>query len=150
MSEEGAHCTQFIVWDDYDCWTPCRCPACGGFLPRDFPIGNQFQCRKCGQVLETMPNSDPDLEDDEQDDDMEHSGRICAVPDYAIKIEVIDFKELRKQRKGKRKKKTNKWALGIGFSRKVWIKDGIEFIEIEGETIPLDDPRINRIVEFIK
>jgi len=147
MSEERpTFCTSFIANEDWD-WIPCRCPACNGFLPRDFPLHGQFQCKKCSSVLECMPNSDPDLEDDEQDDDMEFGGRICLVPEGSITMEVVDYKERRKKRGRVRKHKTNKWATVLGFTRRVWSRNGVEFIEVNGESIPLTDKRVLMVNE---
>lgn len=123
----------------------CTCPKCKGFLPYDFPIGKQFQCRKCGAVLETISHNPYLDEDDEEEDtskDYEYGGKICLVPEYAIKIEVIDYKELQKHNPKRPKKKTGRWAMGNGFSRMIWVRNGIEFIEIGHEVLQIADPRI--------
>lgn len=85
-------CTTFIN-DDYEDRpvheTLCRCPKCKGFLPRNFPLGKQFRCKKCGIILETIPSNPYADEDDIEDDsdDYEYGGKICIVPDYTIKGE---------------------------------------------------------------
>ena len=140
LSEQKA-CTNFTIID-YDDWDPCRCPECKGFLPKDFPIGGQFLCRKCGSVLETLPSPVDDSDEDE-DSDMEFGGIICKVPDYAIKIST----ELSPKALRHRKKKTNKWAMGVGFARRVWKDKGGEFVEVYPERIELDDSRILQVVE---
>jgi len=103
MSREN--CTGFMMGDGYDEWHPCHCPKCGAFLPQHFPTnGTAFKCKKCGSVLETIPNmqdaaEDGLLEDLKEDikegewnqDDIDeavyesYGGRICLVPDYAVK-----------------------------------------------------------------
>ena len=100
-------CSGFMVGDSFDEWTPCHCPKCGGFLPQYFPTdGSQFKCKKCGAILETIPNMQDavengmledlkeDIEEGEwnQDDIDEavmegYGGKICLVPDYAVKKE---------------------------------------------------------------
>ena len=137
-------CTIFVSDESYgDVWTPCLCPICRGFLPKDFPIGRQFQCRKCGAVLETLPTSDPDLNDDEQDDEMEFGGMICKVPDYSVKIAIRKYPRPARIRKHR----TDRWALGIGFSRLVWKDKNGEFILMDGERISLEDPRILKFTD---
>lgn len=136
-------CTLFASGDCYEEWIPCRCPNCKGFLPGHFPLSGQFQCKKCGAVLETLPNSDPDLDEDEQDSDMEFGGMICKVPDYAVKIEIKKYPRPPRIRKHR----TDRWALGIGFSRLVWKDREGKFITIAGERIYLDDPRILKITD---
>lgn len=129
-------CTSYVVID-YDDYVPCRCPQCKGFLPRDFPTDGQFLCRKCGAVLEVLP------EEDEEFDEEEWGGKICLVPDYAVNIST----ELPPKPKREIRKKTNRWALGAGFSRRVWRYRNEEFIMIDGERIELDDPRIVNVIE---
>jgi hypothetical protein len=113
-------------------------------------------------VLETVLDIDPDEEREyyEQFDDgilyqlgLEqiplfdpsegdwYNGRICLVPEYAVRIEVVDYKELRKGRP-KRKKKTEKMAYGLNFARRVWRDDKGEFIDLLGERIALDNPMV--------
>ena len=138
-----SQCTEFGA-GDYDEYTLlCRCPNCKGFLPRDFPIGKQFQCRKCGAILETIPSpiDDPDIE---EDIDYEFGGRICLVPGYAVKISTtLPPKPMRQ-----RKRKTNLWAMGAGFSRRVWEdREGKQFIEVGPERMELGDPRILQVTE---
>jgi len=144
-----AQCSLFVTESEDN--RPCTCPKCKGFLPRDFPIAKQFQCRKCGSVLETIPHN-PYADEDDQDDlteDYEYGGKICIVPEYAVKIPIINYIDLRKQNPNRPKKKTGKWALGEGFSRMIWIRNGIEFIEIGYETLQIADPRILMIKEGI-
>jgi len=144
-------CSLFVTESESD--RLCTCPKCKGYLSRDFPIGKQFQCRKCGAVLETIPHNPYADEDDDLEDtseDYEYGGKICLVPEFAIKIEVIDFKELRKQNPNRPKKKTGKWALGEGFSRMIWVRNGIEFIEIGHEVLQIADPRILMIQDESK
>jgi len=140
-------CTDFVMeGDELDL---CRCPACSGFLPRHFPIGGQFQCKRCGAVLETLP-SPVDDPDEEEDSDMEFGGRICEVPDYAVKILVVPYPRPREPRRHK----TNKWAIGEKFIRRVWKDVKGEFITIAAPgsryRVALDDPRILRITEGAK
>lgn len=133
-------CTLFCV-GDCENMDLCRCPSCNGYLPRDFPIGRQFQCKRCGAVLETLPDYDEDLDDDEQDHEMEFGGKICVVPDYAVKIETVDFKELRKSKPPK-PVKTNKIAYSKrnSFQRVVWRdSQGREYIVANGIKILLED-----------
>ena len=61
----------------------CRCPKCKGWLPQNFPIGKPFTCKKCGAILETIPDT-TDLEEEEKDltDDEvyeSHGGKICLI-----------------------------------------------------------------------
>lgn len=136
-------CTNFTTID-YNDWTPCRCPACKGFLPKDFPMGKQFLCKKCGAVLETLPTipEDPDMD---EDTDYEWGGRICLVPEVAVKIST----ELPPRQPRHRKKKTNKWAMGIGFARRIWKDKAGEFVEVGPERIELNDSRILQVVEDV-
>ena len=138
-----SQCTEFMVGDYDEASTLCRCPHCQGYLPRDFPIGKQFLCRRCGAVLETIPSpiDDPDIE---EDTDYEFGGRICLVPGYAVKIDTT----LPPKPRHMRKRKTNLWAMGAGFSRRVWEdRDGKQFIEIGPERIELEDPKILQVTE---
>ncbi len=136
-------CTEFVCNGSMseDDWVPCRCPKCNGFLPRDFSLGKQFQCRRCGAVLETLPSLvgkmglDPETEGDP---DMEWGGRICFVPGYAVKIETEKFPRPPRDRKHF----TDRWARGDGFSRRVWRDKKGEFINVAGERLELTDPRI--------
>ena len=136
-------CTEFEVGDYDEGYPLCRCPHCKGYLPRDFPQGKQFLCRRCGAVLETIPSpiDDPDIE---EDTDYEFGGRICLVPDYAVKIDATLPPKPQRQRK----RKTLLWAMGVGFSRRVWEdREGRRFIEIGPERIELGDPRILQTAE---
>lgn len=124
-------------------WTPCHCPKCGGFLPGDlcgYPLeeGKQFQCKRCNAVLELIFNK----EDEDEEYTYTGSGRICLVPPDAIKIQVVDYKALREQKPRNSIQATTKWALGVGFSRRVWRNRDQEYITVDGEQINLDDPRI--------
>lgn len=139
-----SECTEFVVIDCDD-WVPCRCPSCKGFLTRDFPLGKQFQCKKCGSILETLP-ARPDDPDEEEDTDMEWGGRICKVPHYAVKIEVKKYPRAPRNRKHR----TRKWALGEKFSRRVWKDKNGNFINVNGERIELTDSRILKIHEGLK
>lgn len=138
----GEACTRFVTWYDEDDLRRCRCPACKGFLPRGFPLSLQFQCRKCGAVLETLPSivEDPD---DEEDRDYEFGGRICLVPSDCVTIQVVPVERVRRVRT----RKTNKWAMGDGFARRVWIDKQGDHINIDGERIEITDPRIKMITE---
>ena len=114
MSKPGDNCTIFMIgdeWEEYgDVWkTLCRCPKCGGFLPRSFPTnGSQFKCKKCGSALETIPDMQTAVEDGMIEDlkaDIEESewsqedideavyesygGKICLVPEYAVKKDDV-------------------------------------------------------------
>lgn len=143
MSEPERQCTIFVSNEGYapDEVGLCHCPKCKGYLPSDFAIGRQFQCKKCGAVLETLPTSDPDLADDEQDEEMEFGGMICVVPDYAVKIELKPYPRPRRVRRHR----TDRMARGLGFYRRVWKNVNGEFVIYEGERIPIDDPRILEI-----
>lgn len=107
MSKDN--CTDFVwgdgaEWDDDDPDSYCKCPECGGNLPREFPLSLQFKCGTCGVVLETIPNMQiatedgmiEDLKEDIEEGDWDqdeidevvyesYGGRICLVPDYAVK-----------------------------------------------------------------
>ncbi len=72
-------CNLFYIWaDDPADIALIHCPGCGGFLPSDFPTYRQFKCRKCGRTLECLPT-------DDEDQDMEFGGKLCLVPEYAVK-----------------------------------------------------------------
>ncbi len=152
-------CTQFMFDGDPEEWRPCTCPVCKGFLPAHFPLDRQFLCNKCGAVLKTYPSLDEYMSWDQFLFDVQEDrwgGRICLVPELAIKISV-EMPPPRSPRR--RRKKTEKWAWGgglfgpqekagnySGFSRRVWRdKDG-EFIEVEGERLDITDSRIHLIV----
>ena len=99
-------CTQFTFDGDFDEWRPCTCPVCKGFLPANLPLDRQFLCRKCGAVLKTYPPLDEYMSwnqflFDAQDD--RWGGRICLVPELAIKISTMLPPRREKRR---RKKKT--------------------------------------------
>lgn len=64
-----------------------HCPKCDKPLGREFRYGRQFICHNCGAVLETMPSKVED-QDEEEDTDYEFGGRLCLVPEYAVKPEV--------------------------------------------------------------
>lgn len=143
---ETKQCAPFGMWDyePDEVWESLmRCPACKGFLSRYFPIDKQFQCKRCGAVLETIPGNE---EGDGKD--YEYGGRLCVVPDYAVKILVVGYPIKRVKRV---KKKTNLRAMGHTWTRRVWEDEkGDQFIEIGRETsIPLSDPRILRTVEDV-
>jgi len=70
-------CKPFWIIDDDEDFALSHCPGCGGFLPKDWPIHIQFNCKKCGKTLEALPN-------DDDDQDMEFSGKLCIVPEYAV------------------------------------------------------------------
>ncbi len=164
VADRGEYCTRFVE-GECDEWCPCRCPECGGYLPGDFIVdeGVQFQCHSCGAVLEIIYDPpDPELVEIWKE---EHSGilyemgflpvpeykasfspggRICVVPNYAVKIERVDYKALRKDRPP-RKHATEMWALGLGFSRRVWRDKNGEFITINGERLNIGDNRISVI-----
>ena len=132
----GQQCSLFGEGCDMEDWTPCHCPKCGGFLPADlcgYPLeeGKQFQCKRCNAVLELIFNEETG-----------ETGRICLVPPDAIKISVTDYKALREQNPRNSIQATTKWALGVGFSRRVWRNGDQEYITVDGEQINLDDPRI--------
>jgi len=139
----GETCTTFIVVEYGEEWSPCRCPACKAFLPRDFPLGAQFQCRRCGAVLETLPSPTEDP-DDPEDIDYEFGGRICVVPKDCITIEVEPITRLAQPRRHA----TNKVAVTLlGFERRVWVDSDGEFIKINGVRINLGDPLISEVFE---
>ena len=69
-----------------------RCPNCKGWLPRNFPIGESFICKKCKATLETLPsipetwtNREGKKETQEEDSDYEFGGRLCVVPEDLVK-----------------------------------------------------------------
>jgi len=142
------NCAVFITddWEPEEDWMKLmRCPACKGWLPSDWPIGVQFQCKKCGAVLETLPTIPEDAEDEEEDTDYEWGGNLCVVPDVAVKIIKVDYpiKRIKKM-----KKKTSLRAMGRTWTRRVWEDEEGRYVEIWPlGRITLDDPRILRIVE---
>ena len=73
-----SECIPFWMIEDDNDWTPAHCPGCGGFLLKHFPTDRQFKCRKCGRTLEALPTED-------EDQDMAFGGKLCIVPEYAIK-----------------------------------------------------------------
>ena len=103
---KGENCTAFGAYESWDYFEElkpherfCRCPKCKGFLPQSFPIGKPFTCKKCGSVLETIPNYEDakdadwledmkedfkDLTPKEVDEEVyeNYGGKICLVPDY--------------------------------------------------------------------
>jgi len=129
--ETMSKCTEYTT--DWNCDEDpplCRCPNCQGFLPRDFPFDKQFLCRKCGAVLEAIEG------------EYKGEGQICPVPKYAVKIST----ELPPRQRRERKKKTELWAMGRGFSRRVWEDKKGRFIEIESDRLELSDRRILKVV----
>ena len=155
----GEMCTKFTYDGDPDDWKPCRCPRCQAFLPAHFPLDRQFLCRRCGAVLKTYPSLDEYMSWDqflfEEARWMARwGGRICIVPELAIKIST----ELPPRRPRRRKKKVEKWAHGaglfgpqepgnyIGFTRRVWKDKEGEFIEVDGERLEISDARIQMVV----
>ncbi len=70
-----SNCNPFWMIEDT---ANSHCPGCGGFLPRNWPTHKQFKCNKCGKTLEALPT-------DNEDQDMEFGGKLCIVPEYAIK-----------------------------------------------------------------
>ncbi len=149
-------CAPFTTddWDPRETWmSMMRCPNCKGWLPRDWPIGTQFLCMKCGAVLETLPsipdtwiNKDGVEITDEEDTDLEFGGRLCVVPTVAIKIST----ELPPKRVRLRKDKTNFRAIGRIWVRRVWEDDEGRFIEIGNERLLLTDPRILKLEEDLE
>ncbi len=98
MVDNNRKCTSFTT-DDYDTnasWEMLmRCPHCKGWLPQDFPLAMQFKCKKCGKTLETLPsipdtwtNIKGETETVPEDLDYEWGGRLCVVPDVAIRKEA--------------------------------------------------------------
>lgn len=71
-------CVPFWIIEDDEPNERSHCPGCGGFLPRNWPSYKQFECEKCGRTLEAFPV-------DDEDQDMEFSGKLCVVPDFAVK-----------------------------------------------------------------
>lgn len=139
----STNCSEFITDGDTDDLDLCRCPKCKGFLPRNFPLGGQFLCKKCGTVLETIPSNVEDP-DEEEGSDYEFGGRICLVPDYAVKID----RTLPPKVKTPVKKKTSLRAVGRAFFRRVWEDgDGKRYVEFYPDKVELTDPRILKIIE---
>lgn len=155
-----SNCSDFVYGDyDHDEMSLCKCPKCGGFLTRTFPTteGVQWQCKKCGGVLEVLLDApDPDEVQDYEDymkttgilymlgleevpafdpsDSECLAGRICLVPEYAVKIPVVDYVEIRKNRPPKAKF-TGEKVYGDTFTRSVRRDKGGEFIQILGQQI---------------
>lgn len=152
-------CSDFeIEGGDPDTWSPCHCPKCGAYLPRDFPLGEQFVCKKCGTVLETIPRKLDDLEDPDEyikpskGEEYLYGGRICIVPAYAVEIDATLPPKVKKPVK----RKTNLWALcREGFRRVFEDQDGKRFIELyekatdsfEKVKVELTDARILKLIE---
>ena len=94
MKDKEPQCSPYVMSDDYDARDlkempeadMCKCPKCDRGIPPDFSESVQFKCAHCGAVLEAIPEFDPD-EDPEEPmyDEWNHPGKICIVPDYAIK-----------------------------------------------------------------
>ena len=147
MSEKT--CSVFMTddWDPEENWMKLmRCPGCKRWLPSDWPIGKQFQCKACGAVLETLPTI-PEYED-EEDTDYELGGMLCIVPDVAVKIIKVAYPIKRVK---KMKVKTNLRAMGRTWTRRVWEDEEGRYIEIWPlGRIALDDPKVLRIVEDAK
>ncbi|MCK4266696.1 MAG: hypothetical protein KAX31_05400 [Thermoplasmata archaeon] len=152
----GEMCTQF-TFEDPDDHRPCRCPRCQGFLPAHFPLDRQFLCRKCGAVLKTYPSLEEYMSWDQFLFDVQEDrwgGRICIVPELAVKISTVLPPRIPKRRR----KKMEKWAHGgglfgpqepgsyIGFTRRVWVDKEGEFIEVDGERLEIADARIHMVV----
>lgn len=78
---------------------------------------------------------------------MEFGGMICEVPEYAVKILVVQYPKPRSPRRHK----TNKWAVGEKFIRRIWKDVNGEFITIAAPgsryRVTLDDPRVLRVFE---
>jgi hypothetical protein len=174
----GAFCSDFM-WGDYeqgDKVRLCQCPSCGGFLPRDFNTteGTQWQCKNCGTVLETIKNPPEDYEVEAHIDWYTHnmgilyslgleqipdcppseeyfSGKICVVPDYAVKMRVVDYAALRKFRPP-RKHLTGIKVFGYTLTGSIWIRavwkdrDG-SFINIDGKRIEYDSEEWKEIIK---
>lgn len=96
--------------------------------PVDLDVGVKMNARLLAELI-------PEYEAEFQD------GRICLVPDYAVKIEKVDYKSLRKVFPPRRHV-TDRWAYGEGFTRRVWRDKAGEFIMINGERISVNDLRI--------
>jgi len=135
LKMSDVNCSLFVIdWDNE--MRLCRCPSCKGYLPREFPLGKQFQCMKCGTVLETMPSlvEDPD---DKEDTEYRYGGRICVVPEDCITMEVIDVKANRKTKPFL--KKTDRMIVtDLGFKRRVWEDRKGLFIKINGKKVRLE------------
>ena len=93
---EDNKCTAYVMTDDYSAEelekTPesemCKCPKCGRGIPPDFPENTQFKCSHCNTILEAIPEFNEDSEEEyPEHDEWNHPGKICIVPDYAIKTE---------------------------------------------------------------
>ena len=52
----------------------CRCPACKGFLSKDFPDDKPFTCKKCGTELMVFTVSEEENEEHGYWD-----GKICPL-----------------------------------------------------------------------
>ncbi|MHA1286050.1 MAG: hypothetical protein ACTSPB_01480 [Candidatus Thorarchaeota archaeon] len=148
MSEpSGEYCTRYVTYDYDHPWNPCRCPNCGSFLPSSFPMDKPFNCPKCGEVLEIIPDVDKVTGKEDH-----YKGRICMKPDHLKteeeKEEQRRYMEWKRSNpRPKRRKKTDKWAMGEGFARRVWVGADGEFIKINGERVSIEDERILLIYE---
>lgn len=172
----GQFCTDFMS-GDYDVGDGlCTCPVCKGFLSRHFPVseGKQWQCKSCGVVLEVILNPPQDYEIEAHIDWYTHhmgilyslgllsipecppsdefvEGRICVVPDYAVTMPVVDYKEMRKNRPPK-KHLTGIKVYGTTKGHPMWIrsvwkdKDG-SFINMDGKRVVYDSEEWHQMIQ---
>ncbi len=139
-------CSTFTFDGDPEEHRPCRCPTCKAFLPGRFPLDKQFLCRKCGAVLTVYPSLYEYMRwheflFDSSLHEIRFGGRICVVPELAITISTVLPPRIPKTHK----KKTELWAMGEGFSRRVWTDKEGQFIEVGSERMGLEDERIHLI-----
>lgn len=68
-------CSNYTT-DDWDQdLIPCKCPICGGFLPRDI-FQDPLICKKCGSELVAIEHGEKFKESDDYDFS---EGKICVV-----------------------------------------------------------------------
>lgn len=141
MSENGEYCTRYVVREPGEKTPPCKCPNCGGFL--SFHVGQtKTRCRKCGTPLEIIPS----------DDNLQH-GKICMKPEHMltphekheIKMYRARRKQIREEKRRRKKTKTPYVALFHGLTRRVWRNEKIgAFVVVDGERVSLRDLKINQ------
>ncbi|MFA5714761.1 MAG: hypothetical protein WC998_03405 [Candidatus Paceibacterota bacterium] len=68
-------CSPYVTGNCDEQLPPCKCPVCGGFLPRDI-FQDPLICKRCGSELVAIEASEK-LKD--SDDWNGEEGRICVV-----------------------------------------------------------------------
>ena len=64
------NCTEYVMYDWDEPYTPCKCPMCGAFLKWDSKI---MKCKKCGTSLIPIPDVDEETGKEEE------WGKICPI-----------------------------------------------------------------------